>query len=71
MSKREMAHKILDNLNDEQLTGFIALFGIFHIDSDKEEKEKAYEELTQIIKPIQNLDEKKELKDYREGKYLI
>ena len=29
MSTREMAHKILDSMNEEQLIGFISLFKVF------------------------------------------
>lgn len=74
MSSREMAHRILDNMNEEQIIGFITLFGednstdISHGESDKE---KDYQELCGMIKSIQDLDYDEELKSYREEKYDV
>lgn len=74
MGTRETAHKILDNMNEEQLLGFISLFKIYNTsieDDDMIEREKAYENLRKKIKPIPNLDYDKELAEYREEKYSI
>ncbi len=74
MSTREMAHKILDDMNEEQLLGFIALFRVQDLSaepSEQEERNKAYHNLRKMIKPIQNLDYDKELADYREERYGV
>lgn len=74
MSTREMAHKILDNMNEEQLAGFISLFKVYNIsneDDDLLEREKAYNNLRKKIKPIPNLDYDKELAEFREEKYGV
>lgn len=65
MSTREMAHRILDNMNDEQLANATS------VTETKLEKEKAYEELRRIIRPVPGIDYDKELAEYREGKYEI
>ena len=72
MSTREQAHWIVDTLNEEQLKGFLALFSTFvtfSVSEEKSEKEKAYDELRQMIHPIPHLDYDKELAAYREEKY--
>ena len=72
MSTREMAHKILDSMNEEQLVGFISLFKVYNIfteDDDMMERERAYKSLRKKIKPIPDLDYDKELAKYREEKY--
>ena len=74
MSTREMAHKILDNMNEEQLVGFISLFKVYNIsieDDDLIERERAYDNLRKKIKPISNLDYDKELAEYRKEKYGV
>ena len=74
MSTREMAHKILDNLSEDQLEGFISLFGVFDAApkvTNISEKEKAYTELCHMIKPLPEIDYDKELAEYREEKYGI
>lgn len=75
MSTREMAHKILDNMNEEQLTGFVSLFKAYSIspseDDDLIERENAYNNLRKRIRHIPNLDYEKELAEYREEKYGI
>ena len=74
MSTRELAHKILDNMNEEQLVGFISLFKIYNVsveEDDLMEREKAYEYLQKKIKPIPDLDYDKELAEYREEKYGV
>ena len=71
MSTREMAHRILDNMNDEQLIGFISLFKVYSmsVEDDMIERERAYENLRKKIKPVPGLDYDKELAEYREEKY--
>ncbi|MBR4183151.1 MAG: UDP-N-acetylenolpyruvoylglucosamine reductase [Lachnospiraceae bacterium] len=74
MSTREMAHKILDSMNEEQLIGFISLFKFYNIsveDDDLAERERAYDNLRKRIKPVTNLDYDKELSEYREEKYGV
>ena len=76
MSTRERAHKILDNMNEEQIAGFVSLFGVFDIAStvdrnSKSEKEKAYDELRGMIKSVPELDYDKELAEFREEKYGV
>jgi len=59
-----MAHKILDNLSEDQLEGFVSLFGVFNATSKNiniSEKEKSYTELCQMIKPLPEIDYNKEL----------
>ena len=74
MSSREMAHKILDNMNEEQIIGFITLFGennSMDISHNEYDKEKVYQELCGMIKSIQDLDYDEEVKSYREEKYGV
>lgn len=72
MSTREMAYNIFNRLNDEQLRGFVALFGsLFTVDEDasqKARKMKAMQEIESMIRPI-DVDYDKELEEYREEKY--
>ena len=72
MSTREMAHQILDNMNEEQLVSFIALFKVYNIPVESDDfkvRNEAYDNLKKIIRPVPNLDYDKELADYREEKY--
>lgn len=59
MSTKEMAYSIFNQLNEEQLKGFIAMFERFYpIKENKtNEKSKAFEELEKLRRPISNLDE--------------
>ena len=69
MSTRERAYSIFRQLNEEQLKGFIAMFGQFYTiklkAGEPSEKRRAFEELNQMIRPIPDLDEKKELEEKR------
>lgn len=67
MSTREIAAGILDRLSEEQLKGFIALFG--GAAQDPSDREAAFERLEKMRKRIPDLDEKKELSEYRQERY--
>lgn len=67
MSTREIAAGILDRLSEEQLKGFIALFG--GAEQDPSDREAAFERLEKMRKRIPDLDEKKELSEYRQERY--
>ena len=72
MSTREMAYNIIDKLSDKQLKGFIAMFGDFYSAShEKDEKASTFEELEKLHRPISNINEDKELSDWRTKKYDI
>lgn len=63
MSNRDLAIRIVDQMNEEQLIGFISMFERFyHVrkgTDEKIEKKKVFERLEKIIRPIQDLDEEK------------
>ena len=73
MSTKEIAYSILEQLSEEQLKGFIALFsGVYPNKDDNDdmaERRAAFERLEKMCRPIPDLDEKKELAEYREEKY--
>lgn len=73
MNTREIAYSIFEQLNEEQLKGFIFMFKQFYPISTEEkemtEKEKALQQLESMLHEIPDLDEKKELAKYREEKY--
>ena len=73
MSTRELAHNILEQLTEEQLKGFIALFGGMYQASDnggdRARREEAFRRLESMRRSIPDLDEKKTLAEYREEKY--
>ena len=88
MSSFEMAHQIVNQMNDEQLQGFILLFGglvrstkDFLLEEkssafeqerlDLEERKKAFETLEKLCRHIPDIDEKKELEEYRTQRYGI
>ena len=74
MTTRERAYDIFSRLSEEQLEGFISLFGIYYkpIDDNNDDvKKRAYSELKSMILSIPDLDEKKELSEYREERYGI
>ena len=75
MSNRDLAIRIVDQMNEEQLIGFIAMFERFYhvrkgTDEDIEKKQ-AFERLEKMIRPIPDLDEEKELAEYREERYGV
>ena len=73
MSNRELAIRIVDKMSEEQLAGFISMFEQFyHVKKNTDinaEKKMAFEKLEKMIRPISNLDEKKELAEYRDERY--
>ena len=71
MSTREMAYSILEQLTEEELEGFIALFSRIHppVDSDMKKRREAFERLETMRRPIPDIDEKAELAAYREERY--
>jgi len=73
MSTKEMAYSIFNQLNEEQLKGFIAMFEKFYPVHENETSEKimAFEELEKLRRPIQNLDEEDELNKWRMEKYEV
>jgi len=73
MSTKELAYSIFDKLTEDQLKGFIALFGgMFPTDdNDQARRDAAFERLESMRKHIPDLDEKKELAEYREEKYGV
>lgn len=71
MSTREIAYSIIDQLTEEELEKFIAQFrrkSRTEADDLKERRE-AFERLQKLCRYIPDLDEKKELAEYREEKY--
>ena len=70
MSTRDIAAQILNRLTEEQLKGFIALFhDILPTKEDNSAKrEEAFDRLDKMRRNIPDLDEKKELEEYRRGR---
>ncbi|MBQ9209341.1 MAG: hypothetical protein IJ149_07135 [Oscillospiraceae bacterium] len=73
MNTREIALDIFNRLNERQLKGFIALFSpneeLNEKDSDMAERRAAFARMEKLRRPMPELDEKKELAEYREEKY--
>ena len=73
MSTKEIAYSIFEQLTEEELQGFVALFRRVHPpktdDDDIAERRAIFEELEKMRRPMPDLDEKKELAEYREEKY--
>ncbi len=76
MSSFEMAHQIVNQMNEEQLQGFISLFGgMFRKAKEKNskqtltEKQRAFQELENLIKPCHIADDKNEYFDYLDERY--
>ncbi len=71
MSTKDMAYNIFNQLTEEQLKGFIALFGgIYSTENDDmAERKAAFERMKSVCRYIPDLDEKEELAEYREEKY--
>lgn len=70
MSTRDIAYGIFNRLSEEQLQGFIQLFGSFFPpeQADISKKMKAFEELEALRRPMQ-IDEQAELEAWRKEKY--
>ncbi|MEE0674565.1 MAG: hypothetical protein U0L58_07360 [Ruminococcus sp.] len=71
MSTKELAYSIFSRLNEEQLKGFIAMFKeIYPVDENSgQSKKDAFEKLQNLRRTIPDLDEKKELDEYRSARY--
>ena len=71
MSTKEIAYSILDQLTEEELNSFITLFRRAYPPKtdDMAERRAAFERMKSVCKYIPELDEKKELAEYREEKY--
>ncbi len=71
MSTREIAYSIFEQLSEEELQGFIALFRKMYPpkNDDMAERRAAFERMKGVCRYIPELDEKKELAEYREEKY--
>ena len=66
-----MAYSIFEQLSEEQLKGFILMFRDIYPVRDDEQKvrEEAFNRLESLRKSNHDLDEKKELAEYRIEKY--
>ncbi|MBR4750869.1 MAG: hypothetical protein IKX88_05715 [Thermoguttaceae bacterium] len=82
MSARKKAYEIFSRLNEKQLEGFIAMFGTYFTelddgddqegqDDDLERRTRAFNKINSMTRPIPDLDEDKELREYFEEKYKI
>ena len=71
MSTKEIAYSIFEQLSETELQGFIALFSKLYPpkDDDLTERRAAFERMEKLCRYIPELDEKKELAEYREEKY--
>ena len=68
-----MAYQIFEQLNEEQLKGFIAMFREIYPVKKKKKKirDEAFETLESLRRSVPDFDEKKELEEYRKEKYGI
>ena len=73
MSTKEIAFEIFNRLSEKQLQGFIALFrDMYPVDDDDDQKrETAFENLQKLRRNIPDIDEKKELDEYRTMRFGI
>lgn len=72
MSTKEQVLRIIDNWTEKQLEGFLIMFGAESSEKDNASETKsnsAFRELMGMISPIPDLDDEKELAEYREEKY--
>lgn len=71
MNTREIAYSIFEQLDEEELQGFITLFQKAYPPKTDDINEclKAFERMKEVCRYIPELDEKKELAEYREEKY--
>jgi hypothetical protein len=81
MSTREIAYNIFQQLTEDELKGFIALFQrVYSVKNetspasdeesvDMEKRRAAFMRMEKLRRPMPDLDEKKELAEYREEKY--
>ncbi|MEE5991763.1 MAG: hypothetical protein V3G42_00835 [Oscillospiraceae bacterium] len=71
MSTREIAYRMIDGLDEERLKALILLLGGQIEEIQQTEKQKAFETLEQLRRPLLHLDYEKELEEYREEKYGV
>lgn len=73
MSTRDIAYNIINRLSEEQLKGFVAMFRDFYpIDTDDQfKRDRAFENLQNLRRSVQDFDEKKELEEYRKERYGV
>ena len=66
-----MAYSIFQQLSEKQLMEFIEMFSEIYPVKNKEltENQRALKELNGLIRHIPNLDDEKELAEYKEEKY--
>lgn len=84
MSTKELAYSIIDQLSEEELQSFVALFRKIYppknevkadyqelgsTSDDIEERRAAFARLEKLCRPMPDLNEEKELAEYREEKY--
>lgn len=72
MSTREIAHSIIDGFTEEELEKFVAGYRKEPPISEEEDlarRRAAFEELQKLRRYMPDLDEKKELEEYRWEKY--
>ena len=73
MSTREIAYSIIDQLTEEELDKFVAQHSrktlLKNDEEDLQKRREAFEELEGLRRYIPDLDEKKELDEYRQEKY--
>ena len=77
MSTREIAYNIFQQLTEEQLKGFIAMFKDYFVqtqnneNSEINERREILESIQELFRPMPDLDYEKELELYREEKYGV
>ena len=69
MNTTELAYNIIEQLDEEQLKGFIALFkDIYPAQNKEREKKEAFQTLEGLRRHI-DIDEQDELDEWRKEKY--
>lgn len=75
MSTRELAYSIFEQLTDEELEGFVALFRRIHPPKeeniDRKKRDEAFNTLESLRKNVPDFDEKKALAEYRKEKFGV
>ena len=68
-----MAYQIFEQLNEEQLKGFIAMFREIYpvYDEESNNREAAFEKLQALRRSVPDFDEDKELEEYRKERYGV
>ena len=75
MSTKEIAYSIFEQLTEEELEGFVALFRRIHppktVDTDQARRDEAFRNLEALRISVPDFDEKKELDEYRKERFGI